>query len=414
MEEHVFTRPRAPRTGRRALPPGLQAQWDLAARTPLPRVARSRASLAFKSVAPRLGVRGTAYALMDKLIGLTPKMAFERGEAPIVTANNRMLADALDVDVRTIQMCLARLISLGVIIPKDSENLKRGERQGERFGFDLSPLARRFDEFVELAARERAERGLVAHLRGAITRDRNACLAEIETLEDRELAAAYEDRTAQLYGRREKVSDPGLLADIRIGLHRLKTELIGLNSSPLGEENVAHHRDTDYERVSYETTEDACPRAAEPPAAPGREAELASTTEQDKTPRRSEPSGAIRLSPERIAEMVPALCCYATGGRLKWSDVEAAAEPMTVHIGLRAAAWTSACGAIGRQAALAVLIVVLARHERGEVRNPAGLFVRMCQLSARGQLRLERSLFALMKSPDARNGPSGSPFGCHA
>ena len=67
------------------------------------------------------------------------------------------------------------LVASGLIIRRDSPNGKRYARKGEggeiekAFGFDLTPIVARADEFQRLAAEAKAEELVLRHLRERIT-----------------------------------------------------------------------------------------------------------------------------------------------------------------------------------------------------------------------------------------------------
>ena len=85
------------------------------------------------------------------------------------------------------------LIELGLITMKDSPNGKRYGRRDARgriveaYGFDLSPLAARYQEFVQLAEEGRAEREAMGRLRRRATIARKGIVQILETARDYDL-----------------------------------------------------------------------------------------------------------------------------------------------------------------------------------------------------------------------------------
>ena len=78
--------------------------------------------------------------------------------------------EALGVSETQAKRLNRHLIELGLVTMKDSPNGKRYGRRDARgriveaYGFDLSPLAARYQEFVQLAEEGRAEREMIGTL----------------------------------------------------------------------------------------------------------------------------------------------------------------------------------------------------------------------------------------------------------
>src|SRR6202012_2805044 len=81
------------------------------------------------------------------------------------------------------------LYDAGIFVLRDNEQGKRyGRRDAEgriieAYGFDLSPLAYRYEEFIRLAAEAKTERTRMKALRGRVTLARRAIRQAGETLE---------------------------------------------------------------------------------------------------------------------------------------------------------------------------------------------------------------------------------------
>lgn len=106
-----------------------------------------------------LGLQDRALAVLNALLSFFPAIELDRKQALIVFPSNTQLSlRAHGVCARTLRRSIAALVDAGIICRNDSPNGKRyahRSRSGEiecAYGFDLSPLIARAEEFAELAA----------------------------------------------------------------------------------------------------------------------------------------------------------------------------------------------------------------------------------------------------------------------
>ncbi|MDR3424819.1 MAG: plasmid replication protein RepC, partial [Alphaproteobacteria bacterium] len=123
----------------------------------------------------RLAVSERALAVLDALLTFHPETVLA-GEDLVVFPSNRQLSlRAHGMAPATLRRHLAVLVHAGIIIRRDSPNGKRYARKdgaGEieiAFGFDLSPLVARAEEFETLAEAVRAEERAHKRVRERIT-----------------------------------------------------------------------------------------------------------------------------------------------------------------------------------------------------------------------------------------------------
>jgi replication initiation protein RepC len=84
---------------------------------------------------------------------------WEEGSRPIAWPSARHQAEFLGLSPARVKQLNRALFEAGVFVMRDNEQGKRYGRRDpetkriiEAFGFDLSPLARRYHEFVRIAA----------------------------------------------------------------------------------------------------------------------------------------------------------------------------------------------------------------------------------------------------------------------
>lgn len=94
--------------------------------------------------------------VLDTLGAFTQAQDWEEGQRPIVWASNSYLMEQTGFSLSALKRHSRRLAEIGVIAFKDSPNGKRwGHRDAdgriiEAYGFDLSPLSARAEEFEQL------------------------------------------------------------------------------------------------------------------------------------------------------------------------------------------------------------------------------------------------------------------------
>src|SRR5271155_5409052 len=178
-------------TGFRRMTPGL-LKADRAAKSfaGLPEGVKSPGQLlaALKAAAPRLGISPRIVHAVDWLFRFTQPQDWEQGSRPIVWPSASMQQEALGLSPTQVKDTNRRLIELGLATMKDSPNGKRYGRRHEKtghiieaYGFDLSPIAMRYAEFVRLAEEGRAERAAMGRLRRRARIARKAIAQILET-----------------------------------------------------------------------------------------------------------------------------------------------------------------------------------------------------------------------------------------
>src|SRR5512132_3896010 len=139
-------------------------------------VSKGQALAAFKQAARPLGISPRLRDAVDVLFAFSAPQDWQPGARPIVWPSNRKLESTLGLARRQVQNVLNALIHATLITPVDSPTGRRwGHRDAktgkiiEAYGFDLSPIALRHDEFVAIAERAAAEERERADLRRRLT-----------------------------------------------------------------------------------------------------------------------------------------------------------------------------------------------------------------------------------------------------
>ncbi|WP_222598009.1 plasmid replication protein RepC, partial [Neisseria gonorrhoeae] len=146
--------------GRRSLTLAhVSSQMVATARLPEKIVHKWKIFHAICTARPRLGVSERSLSVLDALLTFHPETALTGEDDLIVFPSNHQLSlRAHGMPASTLRRHLAVLVDAGLIVRRDSPNGKRYARKGRAgeielaFGFDLSPLVVRSEEFENLAA----------------------------------------------------------------------------------------------------------------------------------------------------------------------------------------------------------------------------------------------------------------------
>jgi replication initiation protein RepC len=219
---------------------------------------------AFEQAEPYLGLPAQASKLVAWLVRLTESQDWEDGSRPIAWPSaDRQVEFLGGISLRAMQLLNRRLWEAGIFVMRDDP---QGRRYGNRdartgritkaFGFDLSPLALRYEEFKKIAADAQAERNRMRKLRRQATLARRGIKQALEELgvqgQDNEAIRQLDRETDDLVvaARACRRSDELAVAVKSLERRRHEAEQMlrdlikPVETGPMGEENDAHSTST--------------------------------------------------------------------------------------------------------------------------------------------------------------------------
>lgn len=162
MQTHITTTP----FGRRPMTLG-QISNQMAARTAKPEaiVHKWQVFQNIREARELLGATDRSLTILNALLTFHPETALT-GDAEIVVwpSNVQLMARANGMPATTLRRHIAVLVDCGLVVRRDSPNGKRFARKGrggeieQAYGFDLSPIVARAEEFKDLAEAVGAEK----------------------------------------------------------------------------------------------------------------------------------------------------------------------------------------------------------------------------------------------------------------
>ena len=392
-------------------------------------VPKSRAFVAVKRVGSHIGLKPGDLMLLDTLGAFTQAQDWEAGRRPIVWASNAYLMAQTGFSLSALKRHARRLAEAGVIAFKDSPNGKRWGRRDEdgviveAYGFDLSPLAARAEEFEALQAELQAERELCQFLKRQITVSRRMIRARLEAALNAALRGPWgqlQEVFDKLLGRLPRRIVAAETLERLLGWFRDLQETVEAayfkavrTEEPVEKQSLTKEKPTNkiqevnpkevksgpHIQITNQPNPVTCNRSeTEQAAGVARKPEpvvpIARLREGEAQP---DPKlRGVALDVPTIMQACPEFAQWARdlGGYLKdWGDVYRVAGQLRPMIGVSEHAWLEAQEGLGKQAAAAAMVLVFDKHARGEVASPGGYLRGMVEKAGAGELNLERSIY---------------------
>jgi replication initiation protein RepC len=399
MQSHISTTP----FGRRTLTLAHVASQAIAKARPAEKAAHKWQVYQWICAAKTpIGVTERALAVLNALLTFHPETALTGADLIVFPSNEQLTKRAHGMPASTLRKHLAVLVDAGLIIRRDSPNGKRYARKGRSgtielaFGFDLSPLVARAEEFERLAGEVEAGERALKLVRERITICRRDIAKMIATgIEEAvpmqrggegaadwaEVYALYRTivgripRTATLAQLEPIAEELGLLADevlIALEMHA-KSKIQSGNEST----NERHKQNSKPEPfIDFE-----------PSLQEGKGSNVEPLTQPAKKPDGSFPLGMV-------LEACPDIVDYAKGGISNWRDFLATAAVIRPMLGISPSAWDEASGALGERQAGVVVAAILQKGAR--ISSAGGYLRSLTRKTEVGQFSVGPMLMALI------------------
>jgi len=411
-------------TGFRRLTPGLM-NADRAAESfdglPEGVTAHGQLLAALKAAAPRLGLATRLVHAVDWLFKFTQPQDWEREGRPIVWPSALLEQEALGLSETQAKRLNRCLIEAGLVTMKDSPNGKRYGRRDPRgriveaYGFDLSPLAARYEEFVGLAEEGRAEREAMGRLRRRATIARKGIVQVLETARDYELTgeewAALERGAAAITQtlkglERLEVMEEGVVSlERRLHAARARLEMLleNVKKTCLGVKNDPQQYT--YNRTSYPSQDTVIATKNS-----SKLMEPFGSQNQEPEPHGKPEKGTVHgIRPDELVRLAPRLKSYLLRPNPTWPEIIDAADWLRHDLDVSKSLWGDACLTMGRELAAVALAIVSTKEPEHFRTSPGGYFHGMVTKAKAGELHLERTIWALRRTvePERHAGRGG-------
>jgi replication initiation protein RepC len=381
MQTHISTTP----FGRRPMTLGQMASQVTA--KSIPEGATVEKWKAFRSIREArdlLGATDRSLAILNALLSFHRESELS-GDGTLVVwpSNEQLMARANGMPPTTLRRHLAVLVDCGLIIRRDSPNGKRFARKGrggeieQAYGFDLSPIVARAEEFEQLAEAVQAEKKAFKVSKERLTLLRRDVVKMIDAgLEEGvpgnwgRIGQIYQEiilRLPRTAPRQVVESLCDELQDLWTEVHDMlelftKTQNMDANESHSG----CHIQNSKPDSIIE--SEDGSRKKNEAGGSADQTDNLRSL------PKRELPLGIV-------LDACPDLIDLAQCGRIRhWSDFLAAVEVARPMLGVSPSAWREACEAMGDVQAAITIAAIL---QRSDQINSAGGYLRSLTDKAR-------------------------------
>ena len=424
MQTHISTTP----FGRRPMTLGQMASQVTAKSIPEgTTVEKWKVFRSIREARDLLGATDRSLAILNALLSFHRDSELS-GDGTLIVwpSNEQLMARANGMPPTTLRRHLAVLVDCGLIIRRDSPNGKRFARKGrggeveQAYGFDLSPIVARAEEFEQLAEAVQAEKKAFKVSKERLTLLRRDVVKMIDAGIEEGVPGNW-GRISQIYqeiiGRLPRTAPRQVVESLCDELQELwsevhdmlelftKTQNMDANESQSGCHIQNSKPDSIFESEKGLRKKNEAGGSAE------------EIDNLRSLPKRELPLGIV-------LDACPDLMDLAQGGRIRhWSDFLAAVEVARPMLGVSPSAWREACEAMGEVQAAITLAAIL---QRSDQINSAGGYLRSLTDKAReGHFSTWPMVMALLRTkldadkaaattdsepPNGNKGGEGGPY----
>ncbi|NRA86542.1 MAG: hypothetical protein HRU28_03940 [Rhizobiales bacterium] len=366
-----------------------------------------------KRIKRSLGLNGTDIEILEKLFLFSQKQDWVEGARPIVWPSNFLLSEETGIEIRSIQRSLSKLVRKCLIAPKDSPTGKRyGRRTGgirtsivEGYGFDLSPLAVRYEEFLDLHDQQKAIMEHYRSINKRITIAKKSINMIINAAIDAGLAGDWIENYSDTTKRSKDIDDAQKTLSALLLVQEELNEAynIAIKTTKMTrqrDKNVMHIENTTDINISI-CNENVSKRNCSTEQSSiylkiakrdlmGMQKNSVSNLMPQQEENSSEP---IKLSYGLVKKACPEFQNYLKGETV--ADYMNAAETVRIMLGVSKDGWLQAQNAMGQNQSIVAIAIMLENFEK--INNHGGYLRGMTKKAVAGDLNLVGSLIGLVQ-----------------
>ncbi len=346
-----------------------------------------------------LGATDRSLAILNALLSFHPDNELcSDGTLIVWPSNEQLMARANGMPPTTLRRHLAVLVDCGLIVRRDSPNGKRFARKGrggeveQAYGFDLSPIVARAEEFEQLAEAVQAEKKAFKIAKERLTLLRRDIVKMIDAGIEERVPGNW-GRVQQIYqeivGRLPRTAPRQVIEMLCEELHELWTEVHDILESftktqnlDANESHFGRHIQNSNPDSNFES--EHCSRKKE-----------AGGTDEKNDNLRSLPKRELPLG--IVLDACPDIVDMAQGGGIRhWRDFLAATEVARPMLRVSPSAWREACEAMGEVQAGITLAAILQRAD--QIKSAGGYLRSLTDKAREGQFSTWPMVMALLRA----------------
>ncbi len=421
----------------RKMTPGMLESQRLAMANDIVKTTKAEVAITLKKAAPALGIDGTAYHILDILIGLTRADDWKQDRRPLVAISNEKLSEYVCRSTRTVIRGLKKLVEAGVLAYRDSSTgrrfIYRNDASGEidrGYGFDFSPARQRVAELKQIAdtfqqrirAEQEAKRTVNRLSRGIVDACKTAALEGVSYNAFLDELNQLLEAPMMVQERAEKVSNLYEQVVVEFAKEECEETANKDKSRKLVEMSCDHDIDvTPYNITTHQNSNKS--NRWQPSIDGYLNTQFASNEAHNIAPEKDQNSKFSAKSKQNLklsrpknqrseSSLIDHLSDISIGlidsattetqemlglSFSSWMDLSQTTEQMRLAIGLSEDGWKQAAQSLGEKMAAAVLVVTLEKTLRDPegITRPAGYFRACVDRAKDGKLALHKSLYGL-------------------
>lgn len=347
-----------------------------------------------------IGATDRSLAILNALLSFHPETALHGDDELIVwPSNEQLMSRANGMPATTLRRHLAVLVDCGLIIRRDSPNGKRFARKGrggeieQAYGFDLSPLVARAEEFRDLAEAVQADKKAFRAAKERLTLLRRDIVKMIDTAIAENIPGPWERMTASYEETMARIPRTAprqyvetvcedlyvLWTEVREALETFaKTQNMNANESHSGRHIQNSNPDSILESEQDFREDDEASRAVE------------SADNVRSLPQRELPLALVIDACPSIVEMAPNRTIR------HWRDLVAAADKARPMLQISPSAWKDAREAMGDKVASVTLAAILERSD--QIKSAGGYLRSLVERAKAGKFSTWPMIMALIRA----------------
>ncbi len=349
----------------------------------------------------RLGATDRSLAILSALLSFHPETCLTGdGDLIVFPSNDLLIGRANGMSPATLRRHLAVLVSCGLIIRRDSPNGKRFARKGQggeieqAYGFDLSPLVARAEEFKALADAVRADKKALRLARERLTLCRRDILKLIDTGREEEIAAdwdGFQSRYSELMRALPRTASLSLLQELIQGLEDLWSDIQNTLENYINSQNM-NANESQTERHIHNSNTDSLNEIEQDHSIKKEASGTVEETNNIKVfPKKELPLGLILDACPNMHFLIK-----GGGGIRLWKDLLNAAEIARPLLGISPSAWAEARAILGDEEAATTLAAIYEKSD--QINNPGGYLRSLVERAKEGKFSTWPMIMALLRA----------------
>jgi len=396
MQTHISSTP----FGRRPMTLGLLASQVATKQMPAEATAHKwQVFQTIREAREAIGATDRGLAILNALLTFHPDTTLAAdGSLVVWPSNEHLKARANGMSPATLRRHLANLVMCGLIIRRDSPNGKRFARKGQgglieqAYGFDLSPIVARAEEFRELADAIKAEKHAFKVAKERLSLCRRDVVKLIETGVEEGVPGnweAFRTRYRLLIDDLPRTVARQTLESVSAALELLREEVSKTLELFIKSENMnanESHSDRHIHNSEPEPIYESEQSSGDKKEESGKAADIDNVR---SLPKRELPLGIV-------LDACPEIRLLGDRGEIRtWRDLQAAAGLARPSLGISSSAWEEAQVVLGVENAA---ITVSAIYERAaEISNAGGYLRSLTERARVGQFSPWPMVMALLR-----------------